>query len=172
MSPTLGEIHSRSRYLWLHCENTRCLHYAAVPLAPYVIRWGPDASNVRTEELGSGIDVVSYRHQLGLPPGVGARIVLPSTILRRAQGSLIPPVVNEPFSYAENENRHLRAGSGAHLTSVLSSSCLRGVGALCIVEHHTLGARRMQRLPDTRYPAAHRRNARTAVLRTQRPPTR
>lgn len=39
---TLGELHQAPGWLWLHCED--CGHMRAVPLAPFVIRWGDSAS--------------------------------------------------------------------------------------------------------------------------------
>jgi hypothetical protein len=29
--------------LWWHCP--RCIRFVAVPLAPFIIRWGPNASS-------------------------------------------------------------------------------------------------------------------------------
>lgn len=45
--PTLGQLHRRPpRWVWLICDRyPPCLHRAAVALAPFVIRWGPDASS-------------------------------------------------------------------------------------------------------------------------------
>jgi hypothetical protein len=41
--PTLGELHREPGWWWLICET--CLHTRAIPLAPFVIRWGRHASS-------------------------------------------------------------------------------------------------------------------------------
>lgn len=43
--PTLGQLHTAPRWFWLHCTNWRCAHQAPIPLAPLIIRWGPNASS-------------------------------------------------------------------------------------------------------------------------------
>jgi hypothetical protein len=41
---TLGQLQrGSSPWCWLRCE--KCLHKAPVAIAPFVIRWGPDASS-------------------------------------------------------------------------------------------------------------------------------
>jgi putative SOS response-associated peptidase YedK len=41
---TFGQLlHGPDKWLWVHCNNWGCLHRAAVPLAPFAIRWGFDA---------------------------------------------------------------------------------------------------------------------------------
>ena len=42
--PTLGELHQQPGWVWLHCAG-QCAHYVALPLAPFVIRWGADVSS-------------------------------------------------------------------------------------------------------------------------------
>jgi hypothetical protein len=45
--PTLGQIHRPPGWLWLHCTRyvPLCQHRAPMAIAPFVIRWGPDASS-------------------------------------------------------------------------------------------------------------------------------
>jgi hypothetical protein len=44
--PTLGQIHRPPGWVWLICDRyPPCLHQAPVALAPFIIRWGPDASS-------------------------------------------------------------------------------------------------------------------------------
>jgi putative SOS response-associated peptidase YedK len=40
--PLLGSAH-RSWWIWISCDAPGCGHYAAVPLTPFILRWGPDA---------------------------------------------------------------------------------------------------------------------------------
>lgn len=41
--PTLGGVRKDTEWVWVYCERPGCGHSAAVPLAPLIIRWGPDA---------------------------------------------------------------------------------------------------------------------------------
>ena len=44
--PTLGQIQRPPGWVWLICDRyPPCLHRKAVALAPFIIRWGPDASS-------------------------------------------------------------------------------------------------------------------------------
>ncbi|MGZ3409858.1 MAG: hypothetical protein ACXWJW_02105 [Xanthobacteraceae bacterium] len=43
--PTLGELQRGTPWMWIHCEQHRCLHYAPMALAPAVILWGPDSTS-------------------------------------------------------------------------------------------------------------------------------
>ena len=44
--PTLGQLQTGEvKWVWAYCERMGCSHVAPVALAPYVIRWGPDASS-------------------------------------------------------------------------------------------------------------------------------
>lgn len=40
---TLGGARKHAEWVWVYCERIGCRHSAAVPLAPLIIRWGPDA---------------------------------------------------------------------------------------------------------------------------------
>jgi hypothetical protein len=43
---TLGEMQQTDgKWCWLYCNNLICNHSAPVAIAPFVIRWGPDASS-------------------------------------------------------------------------------------------------------------------------------
>lgn len=42
-APTIGSVRKNSEWMWVNCEAMGCGHRAAVPLAPLIIRWGPDA---------------------------------------------------------------------------------------------------------------------------------
>lgn len=44
---TLGEIHKAPGWVWVYCEKIGCRHKRAVPLAPFVIRYGARASGNR-----------------------------------------------------------------------------------------------------------------------------
>lgn len=41
---TLGEIRQDCPWIWLYCTRGNCLNKVPVALAPFIIRWGPDAS--------------------------------------------------------------------------------------------------------------------------------
>lgn len=43
---TIGQLlrEPRGRWAWVYCRNPACGHYRAMPLAPFAIRWGMDAS--------------------------------------------------------------------------------------------------------------------------------
>lgn len=43
--PTLSQIQRVTCWVWLVCNG--CRHFCPVTLAPFVIRWGPDASSDR-----------------------------------------------------------------------------------------------------------------------------
>jgi hypothetical protein len=38
------ELRRSCPWWWLHCRNPDNPHHRAVPLVPYIIQWGPDAS--------------------------------------------------------------------------------------------------------------------------------
>jgi hypothetical protein len=43
---TLGEMQQTpGGWCWLYCNDLTCNHSAPVAIAPFVIRWGPDASS-------------------------------------------------------------------------------------------------------------------------------
>ena len=45
-APTLGQLNTNPHWLWLYCRNYgQCHHSAPAAIAPYVIRWGADASS-------------------------------------------------------------------------------------------------------------------------------
>jgi len=41
--PSLAELRRATLWFWLVCE--RCLHRTPTALAPWIIRWGPNASS-------------------------------------------------------------------------------------------------------------------------------
>jgi hypothetical protein len=43
---TIGQLARESSWLWAHCPG-KCQNWAAIPMAPMVARFGPDASSVR-----------------------------------------------------------------------------------------------------------------------------
>lgn len=67
--PTLGALHRPApHWLWLVCHS--CLKFTAVPLAPFVIRWGVDCPAERLKQAarctrcgakGAGLQVPSWR---------------------------------------------------------------------------------------------------------------
>jgi hypothetical protein len=60
--PTLAELQRQRQggWLWPHCQNIRCMHYAPMAIAPLVIRWGVDASSDR---LRWQARVLEVRHE-------------------------------------------------------------------------------------------------------------
>ncbi len=44
---TLGSMRAAHHWCWLFCEVSGCGHSVAIPLAPLLIRWGPDAPRSR-----------------------------------------------------------------------------------------------------------------------------
>jgi hypothetical protein len=47
--PTLGRLQRSmpGKWLWLCCAANGCTHHAPMAIAPFVIRWGADASSDR-----------------------------------------------------------------------------------------------------------------------------
>jgi putative SOS response-associated peptidase YedK len=46
---TFGQLlRGSEKWLWVHCNNWRCHHRVALPLAPFAIRWGLDAEVTTT----------------------------------------------------------------------------------------------------------------------------
>jgi len=44
--PTLAELRRSTCWVWIHCANRpACMHGAPAALAPFLIRWGEDASS-------------------------------------------------------------------------------------------------------------------------------
>jgi len=43
--PTLRQLRKDEPWVWVHCTNTLCLHYAPMAYVPLMIRWGLDASS-------------------------------------------------------------------------------------------------------------------------------
>lgn len=44
--PTIGQLHSHApHWLWAFCNRRECSYHRALPLAPFVIRYGPDVSS-------------------------------------------------------------------------------------------------------------------------------
>jgi hypothetical protein len=42
---TLGQLHRSQCWWWIYCGSGTCSHCAPIALAPFVIRWGADASS-------------------------------------------------------------------------------------------------------------------------------
>lgn len=40
---TLIQMHNEPFWIWLHCARSICTHSAPIPIAPLIIRWGPNA---------------------------------------------------------------------------------------------------------------------------------
>ena len=57
--PTLGVLRRGHSWLWICCEGKDCARSAAVALAPFIIRWGAEASsnllrrNARCQKCGT-----------------------------------------------------------------------------------------------------------------------
>jgi hypothetical protein len=45
--PTLDELQRSDPWFWVHCGGAGCTHYAAMAVAPLVIRWGFGTSSDR-----------------------------------------------------------------------------------------------------------------------------
>jgi hypothetical protein len=46
LAPTLGQLHDAGpKWLWLYCQAPGRYHHAPAAIAPFVIRWGPEASS-------------------------------------------------------------------------------------------------------------------------------
>jgi hypothetical protein len=43
--PSLANMRKHHCWLWVNCENVKCLHRAPQAIVPLVIRWGGDASS-------------------------------------------------------------------------------------------------------------------------------
>jgi hypothetical protein len=41
---TIGRLRATTSWVWVYCEAIGCGHAAPMPLAPLIIRWGPDVS--------------------------------------------------------------------------------------------------------------------------------
>jgi hypothetical protein len=41
---TLGELRRHCPWIWVHCARGYCLNKVPVALAPFIIRWGAEAS--------------------------------------------------------------------------------------------------------------------------------
>jgi hypothetical protein len=60
--PTLVELQrSSGGWVWLHCDNAHvCHHKAAVAIAPFVIRWGPQASSDQPSWVNSQVGFQAF----------------------------------------------------------------------------------------------------------------
>ena len=73
--PTIGELHRPApHWLWVFCNARECTHRRALPLAPFVIRYGKDASSdvlrrnftcSRCGRRGASLQVPSWAMQTG-----------------------------------------------------------------------------------------------------------
>jgi hypothetical protein len=66
--PTLGDLHQAPGWATLHCNAAGCHHSARFAFAPYVIRWGKDASS----------DMLRQSARCSRCGGKGARITMAS----------------------------------------------------------------------------------------------
>jgi hypothetical protein len=71
---TLGDqlASQSSKWLWVYCSSNNCAHKAAVPLAPFAIRWGRDVT----------IEEFRKRLRCSRCGGRGAQTIVPSVDLR------------------------------------------------------------------------------------------
>ena len=60
---SLGGLLSTHRWLWIYCDGGNCDNRIAVPLAPFVIRWGPVA---RGSKLADAFKCTVCGHKGGL----------------------------------------------------------------------------------------------------------
>jgi hypothetical protein len=75
--PTIGELlQPAPHWLWVLCNNRSCMRRSAIPLAPFVIRYGADASSdvLRRNftcsgcgRRGASLQVPSWEIQTGEP---------------------------------------------------------------------------------------------------------
>src|SRR5688572_12960515 len=90
---TLGELHRAPFWFWLYCRNYLCGHRAAVPLAPFIIRWGRDVTIIWLRE----------RLRCTVCGSLGADTVHPSLCHGLAIGCSPFPVDDAgPFSFGED----------------------------------------------------------------------
>lgn len=64
--PTLGQLRRTACWLWLYCNG--CGRGVPVALAPFIIRWGPDASS----------DMLRHSAHCTACGALGATLTLPS----------------------------------------------------------------------------------------------
>ena len=43
--PDPGELSRSPGWFWVYCNNRECSHHVLLPIAPFAIRWGLDASS-------------------------------------------------------------------------------------------------------------------------------
>jgi hypothetical protein len=74
--PTLRQISEAPGWFRVYCEKIGCGHHSALPMAPFVIRWGPETpSDVLRRSLkctkcgtkGASIKRPGYTDNSGLP---------------------------------------------------------------------------------------------------------
>jgi hypothetical protein len=72
--PTLARLRRHQCWVWIICSRWGCLRRAPMPLAPAIIRWGPDASSdvLRQRVRYSGCGSAT----LQIPSWVGSEIGL------------------------------------------------------------------------------------------------
>lgn len=90
---TLGELHSEPFWLWLYCRNYHfCGHRSAVPLAPFIIRWGPEVD----------IKWLQARLRCTVCGEIGADTIHPSYHSQEVGWSPFPIDSAGPFSFGED----------------------------------------------------------------------
>jgi hypothetical protein len=72
--PTLAQLRRESCWLWLNCLDPACGNCTAFALAPFMIRWGPNASS----------DLLRTRVRCSVCAQRGASITAPSNKDRSA----------------------------------------------------------------------------------------
>jgi hypothetical protein len=70
--PTLVQLQRSApgKWLWVYCAAYGCLHHSPTAIAPFVIRWGPDASS----------DMLRRSARCSKCGAKGATLMLPSWI--------------------------------------------------------------------------------------------
>jgi hypothetical protein len=70
--PTLGSMQRSTpgKWLWVYCAAYGCLHHSPMAIAPFVIRWGPDASS----------DMLRWAAPCSKCGAKGATLMLPSWV--------------------------------------------------------------------------------------------
>jgi hypothetical protein len=69
---TFGQLLCRNpKWFWIHCNNRACRHKAALPLAPFAIRWGMDAPAVPTIRQAFRCSQCGDKTSTITAPGIG-----------------------------------------------------------------------------------------------------
>jgi hypothetical protein len=73
---TLADLRRGMAWCWVYCEQIECTHKSAIAIAPFIIRWGSDASaaklrrHLRCSKCGSRkVSLQHPGHEAAFPDG-------------------------------------------------------------------------------------------------------